>query len=247
MAFSLKKLSLLVLAPFMMLWFAMPGYAIFAHRASNGEDIGILILGGIINTSSNDNVALLKELSSGKVYAVKIGGLVQVNGGLKVTRIARKYIVLENKKNELHLVYQNKFEREFAKGIPEKSKQVLRALGEDFVTDGFERHSNKVRMTQTFRDNLINKELGNVLMQATAIPQYDGNMIKGFSLTEIVEGSIFEHAGFREYDLITSINGSPLNNIGATIKLLQGLKNAGSVEIEVMRSGAPVTIVASVE
>ena len=84
-------------------------------------------------------------------------------------------------------------------------------------------------------------------MQATAIPQYDGNAIKGFSLTEIIPGSIFEHAGFREYDLVTAINGMPLNNIGATVKLLQGLKNAGSVEIAVVRGGIPVTIHASVD
>ena len=237
------RMSALVFVCGLLILRAPLGSAIFAHRASNGEDIGILILGGIVNAAGQDNVVLLKEIKTGKVAAVKVGGTLV--GGLTVTQIARKYIVVENKKGELHLVYLNKFEAQFAKNIPEK--QVVRALGEDFVGDGFERHGGKVRMTQAFRDNLIGRDLSKVLMEATAVPQYEAGSIRGFSLTEIIPGSIFEHAGFHEYDLITSINGVSLNNVAATVKLLQGLRNAGSVEVGVIRGGMPIVITASVE
>jgi membrane-associated protease RseP (regulator of RpoE activity) len=225
-------------------------YAIFAHRASNGEDLGVMILGGIVHSVGRDNVALLKETRSGRVFAAKIGQA--VFGKYIVRAITRRYLLFETKEAEIILVYQNKFERDFKEigssyDTGGNSRLALGAPTEEYATDGFERRANRIRMTQAFRDNLLKNELGKVLMQATALPYIEGNEIKGFSLTEIIEDSIYQHAGFQVNDIITSINGVPLNDVSSTVRLLNSLKTATQVEIEIRRDGRSMSLSASIE
>lgn len=195
---------------------------------SDGSDIGIMIMGTIANKKAPEkNVALVKE--KGKIRAIKIN--MAILDGYTVTTVQEKYIVISNKEKR-HLVFQNKFANEFeTKSKPKNSNDLL------FAEDGFERTSSSVRMTAAYRDNLVKKDLSNVLMQATAIPHYEDGTVVGFKLLQIDEGSIYQKSGFIDHDVITEINGTKLNSASGAIKLLNSLKGAEQINVEYMRFG----------
>jgi type II secretory pathway component PulC len=202
-------------------------------KKSSGSDVGIMIMGSIANTDAAKTVVLIKEQKSGKVRAVKKGFLVA--GEFKVLEATAKYLLLEKKTGEKQLVYQSSFAREFAGS---NSGPATASSDLDYYSeDGFERKAGKIRMTASFKENLINNDLSKVLMQASAIPHYVDGQIKGFQLLQIDKGSIFDNAGFKDNDVITSINGSALNNVSATIKLLHSLKAENHIEVEYDRNG----------
>lgn len=227
------------LIAFIMLLCTIDAYAetqVRADRFTDGHDIGLIIVGAIANAKHEDNVALVKEVASGRVKAVKIG--FPLLEGYKVTEVTGKYIMLK-KSNSTLLVYQNKFAGEFAKQTSTPTG-VMASLSDVYNEDGFERKGSKVFVSAGFRDKLVNEDLSKVLMQATAIPKIENGEIVGFKILQIDAGSIYDKAGLKDNDVITSINGLKLNSVSGAVKLLQSLKGASDVSIDVNRDGTPI-------
>jgi len=199
---------------------------------TNGESIGVVIVGAIANRDQDSNVALVKEIKSGRVHAVKKGYLLLKDYVVK--EVHAKFMVL-GKGSKDFLVYQNKFAGEFAKSAIASINPSL--SGDRYSEDGFERTGNQIKVSASYRDKLVNEDLSKILMQATAIPKIENGRIIGFSILQIDAGSIYEKSGLKNEDVITAINGVKLNNVSGAIKLLQSLKGSDGVSLELKRNG----------
>ncbi len=200
---------------------------------TNGEDIGVVIVGTIANRDESSNVALVKETRSGKVHAVKKGYLLLKD--YVVREVHAKFMVL-GKGAKRFLVYQNKFAGEFNR-TASRGPINSALMGDQYNEDGFERNGNKISVSASYRDKLVNEDLSKILMQATAIPKMEGGQIVGFSLLQIDAGSIYDKAGLKNHDVVTAINGVKLTNAAGAIKLLKSLKGSDGVTIDLKRNG----------
>lgn len=203
---------------------------------SDGSDIGVTIMGTIIQKQVEDNVALIKE-STGAVRAVKKDHVLQDK--YKVIAVTAKYIELITRDSQRHYVYQDKFMDQIQ---APKAPTALASNSEQFKEDGFERNKGKIAMTAMYRDKLVKEDLAKVLMQATAEPFVENGAIVGFKMSQIDDGSIYQKAGVIDEDIITSINGQELNSVAGAIALLRALKSAEHVDVEVRRNGQPTKI-----
>ena len=215
---------------------------------TDGSDIGVSIMGAIVQKSTENNVALIKETSTGSVKAVKAGHIILDR--YKVLEIHGKYMVIITKDSKRYLVYQDKFASEFAKGstapADTNATRPTVAFGDSFREDGFERVKGQVTMSAGYRDKLVKQDLAKVLMQATAEPFMENGQIVGFKFTQIDGDSIYAKGGLVDDDVITVINGTKLNNVAGAIGLLKSMKDAESVEVELLRGGTPIKIVINV-
>ena len=209
----------------------------------SAEEVGLAIMGSIMNTDKANSVALIKETESGKVKAVKPGHKI-LGEKYIVTEVSPKYLIVKDaKSNDQTMVYVDKFAGEFKKVASSPSSASGYAANLDaYREDGFERKEGKVSMTAAYRDKIVNQDLSKILMDATALPNYENGQIKGFRLLQITPGSIFDNAGFKDDDVITSINGNPLKDIPGTIKMLHGLKGETAIDIEISRGGSFMTM-----
>jgi type II secretory pathway component PulC len=211
-----------------------------AQKYSDGHDLGILIMGTISNRVSSDNVALIKEASTGRVRAVKPSFEIV---GYRVREVSKKYVMLV-KNNQTHLVYLNKFSGEFKQTAPVVSQTPTSyaALTDHYSEEGFERKGEQINISAKLRDKLVGEDLSTVLMQATALPEFIEGKIIGFKMLQIDAGSIFDKAGVRDHDVVTNINGIKLDSIPGAIKLLKSLKGTEQVSVELRRSGTPIKL-----
>lgn len=215
-----------------------------AKKMVSGEEVGLAIMGSIMNTNKADSVALIKETQSGKVKAVKPGHKI-LDEKYVITEVSPKYLVVKDAKSaDQMLVYVDKFAGEFKRAVATGSTASgsYSANLDSYKEDGFERKDGKVSMTAAFRDKIVNQDLSKILMDATALPNYENGEIKGFRLLQITPGSIYDNSGFKDDDVITSINGKPLKDIPSTIKLLHGLKGETAIDIEISRGGSFMTM-----
>lgn len=205
-----------------------------------GRDVGLLILGTIVSKDSDKSVVLIKDTDTGKVSAFKKEYV--IFSKYKVLGIDSKYILVATKKtdskpSEMLAVYQDKFAGEMKKAAP----KALAGNSKKYSEDGFERvekddeGSIDVAMTQAYRDKIVKKELSTILMQATASPILEDGSIVGFELSQIDEGSIYEKGGFQNNDVVTAVNGIPLDSVSGAIKLLNSLKKAEDLEVDIRR------------
>jgi general secretion pathway protein C len=86
------------------------------------------------------------------------------------------------------------------------------------------------------------QNMGQLFTQMRAIPNVENGKTDGFSLSEVVPGSLFSQMGLHDGDVVTSIGGQDLNDPTQAIALLSTLRNASSLSITVMRHGRPVEL-----
>ncbi|MGO9059839.1 MAG: type II secretion system protein GspC [Candidatus Binataceae bacterium] len=86
------------------------------------------------------------------------------------------------------------------------------------------------------------QNMGQLFTQMRAIPDMENGKSDGFRLSEVVPGSLFQQMGLRNGDVVSSIGGQDLSDPTQAIALLNGLRNASSLSITVMRRGRPVEL-----
>ncbi|HUY39753.1 MAG TPA: type II secretion system protein GspC [Candidatus Binataceae bacterium] len=75
-----------------------------------------------------------------------------------------------------------------------------------------------------------------------ASPNMDGNTQNGYSLTDIESGSLFDDLGLEDGDVLTEINGRPVNNPAVAAGMLATLQMRPSIDVTVQRDGHPVQL-----
>ncbi len=108
-----------------------------------------------------------------------------------------------------------------AHGIPEPGREV--AIERDTIEDAL-------------------SDVGNLMRQVRIRPYFQDGNPEGILLSGIRRGSIFEDMGLSSGDVITGVNGNPIRTVEDAMQLYEGLKSEQSVELQIMRDGAPQTI-----
>lgn len=229
------KLSLILALALTLAGHAMAG----EPTKTDGSDVGITIMGAIVERNSDDNVALVKD-QTGSVKAVKKDFIILDK--YKVVAVHAEYIEVVTREAKVYQIYQDKF----AGSIPTKKSDLAAAgisgAAEQYKEEGFERVKGKITMTGIYRDKLVKEDLARVLMQATAEPFMENGAIVGFKIFQIDDGSIYAKSGVQNNDVITAINGSELNSVAGSIALLRTLKGADHLDVEIRRDGLPQKI-----
>lgn len=73
-------------------------------------------------------------------------------------------------------------------------------------------------------------------------PVYDGEALRGYGVYPGQHSDMFAQLGLRPGDVVTSINGMPLNDPQSAINQLREIMNGVSVTAHIERDGASVTI-----
>lgn len=213
-------------------------------QATDGAQLGFLVMGTIAQKTPSNNVALVKITTGGSVTAVKIGHV--IDNKYKVTDISEKYVRVITRDAKHYLVYMDRFAGEFRSTHGSGPAKVINPEG-SYKEDGFERNAGKISMTSAYRDKIVNTDLSKILMEATAEPYMQNGVIVGFKMTQIESDSIFAKGGLRDEDIITSLNGQKLNNVAGAVTLLKSLKDAPSIDIEMIRGGATTSMTINVQ
>ena len=69
----------------------------------------------------------------------------------------------------------------------------------------------------------------------------NGNLI-GYRVSPGADRTLFEKAGLQSGEIVTAINGQPLDNPAASLKLLGNLAQAGSASVTLLRDGQQRTV-----
>ncbi len=104
------------------------------------------------------------------------------------------------------------------------------------------RSTGKV-MVRAEVERRLTQEIPRILAETTIVPAREaGGRVAGFTLTRLAENSLLTDAGLRPGDVLTEVNGTPIDSM-ATLASLYG-RLAGEKELRaiVLRDGRPVPL-----
>jgi general secretion pathway protein C len=88
----------------------------------------------------------------------------------------------------------------------------------------------------------LGEESSRILAETTLVPAMDGGRVNGFAITRMPEGTLLSDAGLRPGDVVTEVNGVPIDSLATLIGLWPRLQTESAIRAVVMRNGQPVPL-----
>ena len=188
-----------------------------------------MVLGVIASNAGKKGVALLKDMRSGRTFASREGN--EFSKGSVLKSVNRKSVEVAIN----GVTYRIDVGDQTASAVA-SSRSYSRSLQVSGAAE-VSRQGDTIKVSRAYKEHMVNAKLSDVLMQAAAVPHRQNGSLVGFRLWEIEPESVFELAGFKNGDIVTAINGNPINNVALAIRLLTSLKNAPEASFGYIRDG----------
>jgi general secretion pathway protein C len=88
----------------------------------------------------------------------------------------------------------------------------------------------------------LGEESSRILAETTLVPAMDQGRIAGFAITRMPEGTLLSDAGLMPGDVLSEVNGVPIDSLATLISLWPRLQAESAIHALVMRGGQPVTL-----
>lgn len=88
----------------------------------------------------------------------------------------------------------------------------------------------------------LGEESGRILAETTLVPAMDSGRVAGFTITRMPSSTLLTDAGLRAGDVLTEVNGVPIDSLATLIGLWPRLQMESAVNALVLRNGHPVSL-----
>jgi len=208
------------------------GSSVSAGGVAGGDKMsspGNYFLVGTITGPGGNSWAILQEKGSRTQQIFRVHG--KIDGG-KIVRVSRNQIQIEQdgKRETLSLSEERTGFRPAGKLLPppgptpSKGEQVKRLSANRFLVN---------------RED-VTAAVGNInqfMTQGRLRPHFEMGKPSGYSVSEIVPGSLMEKLGLKNNDIIKKVNGMPVSRPEDIMQAYAQLQRDSNIEVEVERSG----------
>ncbi len=206
------------------------GNSIDLEAAPVPTTLNYQLVGTVIFRNPARSLAAIQDKGDGKLYPVRIGDMIGDNVQI-VSVEARKVIFINSTARR----------KEFLEIPEDPAIKISAAIAKPRPAAGGINQLEENRFVIGRQE--IDSQMANfnaLLTQARAVPELRGGQMVGFRLTQIVPNSFYQKAGFKDGDVIRSVNGEKVTDAGKAFELLQGLKSMSSLDMTIERGGKEV-------
>ena len=184
------------------------------------------LIGTVIFRNPARSIAAVQDKNENKLYPVRTGD--QIGDNVQILSVEPKRVVFINSLAR---------RKEFISIPDDPAIKITANAPKSATTQGIAQvDENQFTLSRSEIDSQM-ANFNVLITQARAIPEMRGGQMIGFKLTQIVPGSFYQKAGFKENDIITSVNGEKITDAAKALSLLQEIKSMSSIDIGVESNG----------
>jgi general secretion pathway protein C len=187
--------------------------------------------GVALHQNGRSSYSIIEDLGAHKqgVYGIDAA----VPGGATVKAIEWDKVILNhNGKDEiLELASKTIVAAKSAPGPAAPAAPAAPASGNGIQATG----ENEYLVPRSEVDSAL-ENMSQLFTQIRAVPHFEGGQSIGFRLFAIRRGSLFDKIGLKNGDIITSINGSQMNDPSRAVALLQELRDSNDLAVDIIRN-----------
>jgi len=198
------------------------------------------LLGTIASDDQRVASAAIESNQTRQHEVVKVGDTLTAHAGVSVERIERGRVVLRNDGKREVLTLDEEALGRMASAPPPSSRRSARR-------SRVARSTVRDRLEELTQDGGPRSPAA-IFSQARILPKYEDGSMVGIELSKIKPDSFYEKVGLQEGDIVTSLNGVPIDNPSASKQLLEAFTSADTLSAEVRRAdGSMETITADAD
>jgi type II secretion system protein C len=198
-------------------------------EAGKGSPTGSYVLAGTIAGPEGYSWAILQEKGTRKQQIFRIHGNI---GGGKIVSVTRKQIQIERdgRRETLTLSEEEAQPRASRKPLPQAP---LPPAGKEEV----KRLSANRFLVNREDVNAAVGDINRFMTQARLRPHFEAGKPVGYSVSEIVPGSLMEKLGLKNNDIIKKVNGIGVSRPEEVMQAYSQLQQDSNIELEIDRGG----------
>ena len=201
------------------------------------SSLPLALIGTVILKDPRRSLGTIQDKTTNLVHPVRADDIVP--GKIKVLEVeARKVIFINlgnNRKEFIDMPEDFDVGTPIISGAPQKKKEAIaKVSGTRFIVPRKEVDASI-------------KDLNKVLTEARAVPNFENGVPSGYKLFQIVPGSIYDKLGLKNGDVISGLNGEPINDPGKAFEMLNELRNTTHLELNIKRNGKEETMIYDIQ
>ncbi|MCU7804298.1 MAG: type II secretion system protein GspC [Candidatus Thiodiazotropha sp. (ex Lucinoma annulata)] len=194
--------------------------------------LNLTLHGVFVSAQSNKGEAIIGTSGSVQKY-YKVGSAVMSGVTLQAV-FEDRVVLLRNGQSEVL-----RFPKISNKSSPSVSRTTRKS--KSTVAPGPNVPPVSRRNLSRYREMLRNEPL-KIFEHVRFVPVRSREGMKGYRVLPQKNRELYNQLGVRPSDLVTSVNGIPLSNDKEAMKLIEKLKNAQSIQVEIVRNGQPQSL-----
>jgi len=199
--------------------------------------LGLKLWGTVAGTTGHP-FAVIEETATRKQQLYTTGDAIQT---ATIKMILRGKVVLEVNGREEVLKIEKTTNRKSRGPVHVAAARVPAAPLQPSPGDG-----EKILIKRSRIQDAI-KNVNELMRYVRIRPHFTNGQPDGLKLTGIRPGSLFTEIGFKSGDIITGVNGKPIQSVDDALQFYSSLKTAGNVNLQLRRRGRSQTIQYRVE
>ena len=207
------------------------------------------LVGTVYGNDPYSGIAMIEDINSETVtsfvadsWIAKDVRIHQILRGRVILDHAGTLEVLEQKIKELERRRRGSASRSSISSVSAQISQASEGRLSEYKEEGYEFSAGQIKMTESYKNKLLNEDFTKVLQDMKADPFMEGKKLAGFKLSRIRKNSIYEKAGLADGDIVTEINGIELTSVSQAISVLQAARNSNRLEVTIIQGGQPQTV-----
>lgn len=228
-----------------------------SNDAQNSElaipsDLNVKLMGAMVARKPEYSLGLVSEASSKSTFIVGVGD--RILGEAEVVEIRRDRIIFRRNNRLEYIRIEASIQgapsiKPKTAAISDAAKDIKKPIAPAVANrattppvDVKKVSNNKFEIDR----NSLNKQLSDpekLAKAARIVPVYDKNgKSNGIKLINVSESSVYRQIGIQTGDVVLAINGQKIDSQAKALQLLDSMKNASKVAIEVERQGKKETM-----
>ncbi|ADV45320.1 PDZ domain-containing protein [Nitratifractor salsuginis] len=200
-------------------------------RPQPRESIGSLTLQAVYKGPQRSVAVIAK---GNKSYVVRLGEELL---GYRLKEVGDRYAVLEKNGHTYRLVIKETPLGKATVSVPGPDAQAEATSSAKEI-----RRDGDVTIVPKTLIHDYTKNVDKIWKNIGIVPQKRGNNIAGFRVRFVKRGSVFEKLGLQRGDIITAINGEPIQDLGTVMELYRSSDSLDELSITVKRKNSEVEL-----
>ena len=209
------------------------------ESATQKTSLPLKLVNAVVLQDEVKSLASVQVRSDRKLLEVRIGDKIQ--NMAEIFKIKRDELVVKNlQTGGCEAVRNDSIAMAKASPISVLSPSQSKAFLKNKTIPGIENSGNNFKISKSLINDKL-KDISQILTQAKAVPIQNPDGTMAFRITEMDPEGIFSYLGIQDQDIITSINGQPIQNINEVMSLFGKIKNLENLSLGIRREGSEVT------
>ncbi len=204
-------------------------------KADSKSRLPIKLINTIVLQDEVKSIASVQVRSENLLQELRVGE--NIDNLAKIDKIERSMLIIKNLKSGTCESIENEEDKADYSPIavmsPSQSKTFKQNLKK---IDGIENEGNKFVIEKEF----LKKKMSNIqdiLTQARGIQINNPDGTISFKIVDVQPGGIFAYLGIQDNDIITQIDGQPINDLNAVMSLFGKISNIDKLGLSIKRDG----------